>query len=122
MIESSEVRARRMIRRLREGSYSSKVNGASVSVPFTDAETTRDVHDLYVVLSELHSSGSPNLEIQQARQLIAGLEEGRSLSTVEQALLGRLLARHASEIRALRRSPDKQGQDFAAVPTAGTGR
>jgi hypothetical protein len=118
-----EVRARRLIRSLRamrEGSYSSKVNGESVSVPFADSATLHEVADLLVALKELHSSGSPSLEIAQVRGMAGDLEAGKSLTSVQQAVLGRLLQKRATQIRLLRRDPGRE--DFLAVPTAGTGR
>jgi hypothetical protein len=121
-VEASEVRARVLIRRMREGRYATRVNGQVVTTAFTDGDTIREVADLLVVLGEEHSSGSPNLEIAQIRGMGGDLESGKPLTAVQQALLGKLLAKYGPEIRLLRRSPDRQGQDFLAVPTQGAGR
>lgn len=103
--------------RLREASYDL---GDGRSVYFDDGkESLRDAADLYAVLEELHGTGSPNLENMQARYILDRMQQGGGLGEVHLNTLRDLTAKHAAKIAALRRTPDRRGQDMLHVATAG---
>jgi len=104
-------------RKLREDSYQL---GDGRSVYYQGAETLRDAVDLYTVLSELHGTGSPNLENTQAQLILDRLQTGGGLGEMHIGTLRGLLAKHRPAINKLRRSPDRDGQDRLAVASAGS--
>ena len=104
---------------LREGSYSLP-DGRKVY--YVDDSTMRDAADLSSVLDEQYKTGSPNLENLQARHILDRLQTGQGLGEVHVATLRRLLAKHKDKIDALRRSPDRDGQDVLHADASGQGR
>lgn len=107
---------RRALRRLTEASYALP-DGRKVWYDAGDA--LRDATDVYTVLSELHGTGSPNLENAQARDIVNRLQQGGGLGEVHIGTLRKLLAKHHARVRALRRSRDRHGQDMLDVASAG---
>lgn len=105
-----------LAKRLREAAYDLP-DGRKVW--FDAGDALRDAVDLYTVLSELHGTGSPNIENLQARTLLEQLQRGGSLSEVDIGTLRRLLARHGTRVELLRRRKDRGGQDLLDVPSAG---
>ena len=99
---------------VREAEY-----GERTRVYYDAGDAIRDVSDLYTVLSELHSTGSPNLENMQARGLLEHLQRGGGLGEAQIGLLRRLMMKHRAAIDRLRRSPDRDGQDIMALPEPG---
>ncbi len=102
---------------VREGTY-----GVGQQVYYEDANTYKDVTDLYTVLSQEIGNGTPNLENSQVEGIAASIQDGYPLSDVEIGVLQRLLAKYKTQIDALRASPDHAGQDYLAVPDPGTAR
>lgn len=90
------------------------------SVWYDDSRTSlQDAADLYAVVPEQASSGSPNLENLQARHILDRLQTGQGLGETHIATLRGLLKKHKPKIEALRRSPDRQGQDMLALAVDG---
>ena len=86
----------RALRRvLREGNYTLP-DGRRVH--FTDDQTLQDAADLYAVLSEHHTTGSPNLENQHAKRIVDSLQRGQHLPEVDIAMLYELLGKHQKAI------------------------
>lgn len=83
-------------------------------------ESLRDAADVYAVLPESNPGGSPNLENLQARHILDRLQTGQGLAETHIATLRGLLRKHAAKVTALRRSPDRHGQDVLAVGSAGS--
>lgn len=95
--------------------------GDGRSVYYDDGrESMRDAADLYAVLPELTSGGSPNLENLQARHLLDRLQTGMGLAETHIGTLRGLLTKHKPAIDALRKSPDRDGQDPLNVASAGS--
>lgn len=103
---------------LREGSYT---NADGSVIAYQDAQTVRDAQDLYAILEEQGPSGSSNLENDQVRGILTALHAGR-LDDAQWGVLRHLTQKYASELKALRASPDRKGQDYSAVTPVGTGR
>lgn len=82
-------------------------------------ETLRDASDLYTVLDELHGTGSPNLENQQAVSILNRLQSGVGLGEMHIGTLRKLLTKHQTAVAALRRTRDRQGQDMLDVASDG---
>lgn len=101
---------------MREATYGEPATG---QVWYDNGDAIRDVSDLYTVLSELHSTGSPNLENMQARGLLEHLQRGGKLGDTQIAVLRGLLGKHHAAIGRLRRSRDRDGQDILNVPDVG---
>lgn len=91
-------------------------------VAFEDEGAYKDVCDLFSVLDQNRDTGSPSLENRQAESLGATMQEGKPLSTVQIGLLRELMARHQSEIDALRASPEYAGQNYTSTPDPGRAR
>jgi hypothetical protein len=108
-----------LLARVREGVYGAP---GSPRVYFEDADTYKDITDLYSILKQNLDTGSPNLENSQVEGLAASIQDGYPLSAVEIGVLQRLLAKYAKDLAELRASPDRQGQDYTSVPDAGTAR
>lgn len=102
-------------RLVREGSYQLP-DGRSVY--YSDAETLRDVADLYAVIDEQYDTGTPNLENDQARLMLETLGSGAPLEAWQVQQLTRLMDKYAQQIQALRTRPDRGGQDFLAEAPA----
>ena len=86
-------------------------------------DLTRQVADLYAVVNENHVTGSSNLENDQLRAILTDLAAGKpDLSDAQWGLVQRLLEKYKDELAAARKSPDRNGQDYSAVPPEGTGR
>lgn len=111
--------ARRLLTLLREGVLNT---ADGTKVYYQDDQTLRDALDLYAVTREQHDTGSPNLENDQAREIVHSLQRGGGLSEVQIGKLRQLLAKYAAEIKQLRASPDRHGQDFLDVPDHATAR
>lgn len=91
------------------------------SVYYDDGrETIRDAADLYAVLPETTSSGSPNLENLQARHLLDRVQTGQGLAETHIATLRKLLKKHRVAVDRLRQSKDRRGQDPLDVGSAGS--
>jgi hypothetical protein len=82
-------------------------------------QTLRDAADLGAVLDENHSTGSPNLENLQARNLLDRLQTGQGLSEHHIGTLRGLLSKHAAKIDAFRKR-GRDGQDSLAQASAGS--
>jgi hypothetical protein len=89
---------------------------------YQDAETLRDALDLYAVLAADHATGSPNLENDQALDMVKTLQSGAFLGESQLARLFELLGKYRDPIEALRASPDREGQDFLHVPEGDSAR
>lgn len=94
--------------RVREGSY--PIPGGVVE--FCDADTIREIADLYVVAEEDYKTGTSNLANDQLRQMLTDVFQGKNLSAVQWNVLKRLRNRYATEYAALNAKPDKDGQDY----------
>lgn len=102
---------------MREAAYSLPDGSA---VWYDDSRTSlQDAADLYAVVPEKASSGSPNLENLQARHILDRLQTGQGLGETHIATLRGLLKKHKGKIDALRRSPDRRGQDMLTVAPDG---
>lgn len=104
---------------MREGTYG--VPGGSQTY-YEDGQTRQDVSDLYACVPELTPAGSPNLENSKLRGILENVEHGRQMSNVELATVRELLGKYADQVKALRASPDRQGQDLHHVPDAASAR
>jgi hypothetical protein len=83
-------------------------------------ESLQDAADVYAVLPEtLTATGSPNLENLQARHILDRLQTGQGLGEVHIATLRGLLSKYRAQVDALRRSPDRRGQDMLALAPDG---
>lgn len=82
-------------------------------------ETLRDAADLYRVLNEQHKTGSPNIENQRARTILARLQSGAGLGEMHIGTLRGLLAKHGPAIAKARASGNADGQDLLAMASAG---
>lgn len=102
--------------RVREGSYALPDGRA---VYFNDGQTLRDVSDLYTILHENHSTGSPNLENEQAKAMLDQVQRGGKLDDTQIGVLVKLMGKYHAQMAALRKSPDREGQDILAVPENG---
>ncbi len=109
----------RILRIIREGSYPAP-DGRSVY--YVDDDTMRDAADLAAVLKEDHTTGSPNLENLQARNILDHLQTGAGLGEVQIGTLRKLMAKHQAKIAALRASGDRDGQDYLDVADPGSAR
>ncbi len=98
---------------MREGTYG--VDGGPQTY-YEDAQTRQDVSDLYACVPELTPAGSPNLENSKLRGILENVEHGRQMSNVELATVRELLDKYADQVKALRASPDREGQDLHHVP------
>lgn len=101
--------------RTREATYGE----GGTKVYYDAGDAIRDVTDLYTVLEENHTTGSPNLENMQARGLLERLQLGGGLGEAQIGVMRKLMAKHAPAIDALRISHDRQGQDLLELPDAG---
>jgi hypothetical protein len=105
--------------RLREGTYTT--GRGNPRVYFQDRGTVRDVADLYAVLKEEASTGSPNLENELARAWLEKLQQGALLSNEQLAKLFELMEKYGDEIKAFRASSDRS-QDILNVPDGANAR
>lgn len=114
--QEQAARAAALLPAIREASY--EIPDGS-RVWYDGGDAIRDASDVYTVLSELHGTGSPNLENTQARQLVDHLQRGGGLGEMQIGLLRRLMGKHRPAVDRLRASRDKDGQDLLNVPPAG---
>jgi hypothetical protein len=104
---------------------SSKTREAHYEIPdgrkvwYDAGDALRDATDLYTVLSELHGTGSPNLENAQARDIVEKLQLGGGLGEVHIGTLRKLLSKHQHAVDRLRRSKDRGGQDMLEIASDG---
>jgi hypothetical protein len=105
---------------MREGTYGGE-NGGDI-VYYEDANTRQDVADLYAVVPELTPAGSPNLENSKLRGIQEHIERGQQLAPVEIGVVRELLAKYGDQVKKLRESPDREGQDLHSKPDPGTAR
>jgi len=107
---------------MREASFGGE-NGTP-EVLYEDQELRDLVHDLYSILDENRDTGSPSLENSQVLAMVEAVGRNQSLSTVQIGLLKGLLVKYAAPIKALRESPDREGQDYriSSVPDPETAR
>ncbi len=105
---------------MREGSYRN-ADGSRIAYP--DRQTVQDARDLYAILQEQAPSGSSNLENDQVRAILSDLLSGQpDLSDAQWGVLKHLTGKYAAQLKALRASPDRRGQDYSKVVPVGTGR
>ena len=103
---------------LRESSF-----GAGDEETFYPSPDTQELlQDLFTCLPETLPNGSENLEAAVVKRMLEDLTRGHQLAPVDVAKMKELVVKHQSEIKALRESRDKQGQDFDAVPDPASGR
>jgi hypothetical protein len=105
-----------LLKLVREASYNLS-DGRSVW--YDNGDALQDAADLYAVLSELHKTGSPNLENKQAENILGRLQQGIGLGAMHIGTLRKLLEKHAAAIAAYRNSPDRDGQDVLGMASAG---
>lgn len=105
------------IARLREGTFKS----AGHTVYFQDAQTLRDAADLWAVLKEHATTGSPNVENELAQSFVEILQTGSTLTNTQLGKLLQMLKRHAGEIRAYRASSDPE-RNILDVPDPSTAK
>ncbi|MGC2375372.1 MAG: hypothetical protein WA484_16015 [Solirubrobacteraceae bacterium] len=96
--------------------------GNRPEVAYEDRSTYPLACDLFTVLPQLDSTGSPNAENSQAEQIIQTLTGGRPLSDFQIGLLKELVDRHKNEIDALRASPDYEAKSLTTLPDPATAR
>jgi hypothetical protein len=110
---------RRLLAVLREGSY--EVPGVG-PIYFQDADTLQDASDLYAILEETSTTGSPNLENDLVRSFVEKLQGGGSLSGEQLGKLLQLLQKHRDAVDERRANPNPDGQDLMDVPDPNTAR
>lgn len=107
------------VARLREATY----GPTGTEIYYEDGDTYRDITDLYTVLKQNRAdTGSPSLENGQVESLARTVYENRPLSLVEIGLLAKLKGKYADALAQLRAIPDRDGQDYLAVPDPATAR
>jgi hypothetical protein len=106
---------------MREGSYGGDEFGTAENY-YAGSETLPLLQDLLTCLPVTLDNGTPNLENEQVKVMIEDLGRGHTLSVVAIGKMKDLVVKHAAEIKALRASRDKQGQDYSSVPDPATGR
>jgi hypothetical protein len=116
---TTTTQARQLLTRLREGSYALP---SGQRVAYTDGDTLKALQLLYRVTPETSDTGSSHLANDQVRAMLTDVQAGKPLSGVQLGQLHVLLARYSSELAALRKSGNRDGQDYSAVPDPATGR
>jgi hypothetical protein len=103
------------------GSYTSVQNGKPVTVQVTDGEILKDVADLWAIVKGEYE-GTPSMQSEQLKSMLANLQSGRPLNDAEFGLLARLRDRYASALAKFRAGADGNAEGYVTAPEAGTGR
>lgn len=115
-----EIPAVRSLRaRVREATYDI---GDKKVLYNSGGDVTRLAEDLYAVIRENHTTGSSNLENDQIRQILTDLHTGREPSDAQYGVIQALERKYSAKLKALRASPDHQGQDYSKTAPEGAGR
>lgn len=103
------------------GSYTTKQNGKSVTVQFTDGDVLRDVADLWAVVDGEYG-GTPSTSSTALQQMMSDLQAGKPLDDMEWVLLKRLRSQYADKLAEFRASPDNALEGHVPASPAGSGR
>lgn len=90
-------------------------------VSYTDGDVVKDVADLYAIVQGEYK-GTPSMESEVLKGMLADLQAGKVLSDVEWSSLHRIEQRYKGQLAKFRSSPDNESEGFVPVPSPGTGR
>ena len=103
------------------GAYETSVNGDVKRVQVTDADTLRDVADLWAI-TDGEFQGTPSTESETLKAMLGDLQSGKPLSTDQWSVLERIRGQYAARLAAFRASPKNASEGFVPLPEGGAGR
>jgi 2'-5' RNA ligase len=103
------------------GTYTTTKNGEQQTVQFTDGDVMRDVADLYSLV-EGEYNGTPSIESDQLKGMLADLQANKPLSDIEWGMLNSLMSKYQDKLQSFRDGPDDSTQGWVPVKTGGTNK
>jgi 2'-5' RNA ligase len=101
--------------------YVTTKNGRAQTVRLSDDAALADIADLYSLLGG-DFNGTPSVESEQLKAMLADLQAGKPLSGDEWEQFSAIQRRHAADLAKFRASPENAAQGFVPAPTTGAGR